>query len=689
MAERFWVNGTGYWSDITYWSTESGGASGASVPTLSDDVYIDALSFLEGGSIISSSAISVLSLDTTGLAYPVVLSGSNIAIYGSNLALSPEITLGDSNTIWIRSSCNVTMLGDTSEWRLRLGRSSSPSSIIELNSDIFVAELLCDCVFNSNNYTISSNGTIIFTSYSGGDLGTSTVNCSSLQVDGDSTLDYADITLVLPEPRTLYWVDGAGDWTDPEHWSIESDGDGGESIPTYQDSVIIDANSGLSGDTISIPPSSGILFECYNFTSSTGYTYTIYLDDYLYIYGSATFESGLSIDTYIYFEGEDTHIITFDGVSILGVGFEGPGTFNLQDDLIITGRLEIYSGTFNTNNHNIIVEECYINSDIISSPIINMGSGTWEVTEGYWNVNHFDETTTTINPETSTIKVYNTAIDDDRTLGFYDEYETEIGKTYYNVWFTGASETSILIQGSNTFNELRIDTPPQSVYFDDDSTQTVTTFPVSGSSDYLINFSCNDGSWTLNCSGGTIELAYCALENSIATGGTTFNAYVHDGNVDNKGNTGWNFYLPYRYWVGNTGNWNDDNWSEYSGGPSGTSAPSITDDVYFDTNSFATSGCVVTIDGDCYAKSMDWTGVTNNPSLIFNDDDLDPSILIVAGDVTFSPDMDIIFPELYYDNFGGGVYAFGIGIAGDCHLTSAGLELPPIICGVDEVLTER
>lgn len=41
MADRYWVGGTGNWSDTARWSTSSGGASGASVPTSADNVFFN------------------------------------------------------------------------------------------------------------------------------------------------------------------------------------------------------------------------------------------------------------------------------------------------------------------------------------------------------------------------------------------------------------------------------------------------------------------------------------------------------------------------------------------------------------------------------------------------------------------------------------------------------------------------
>ena len=43
-STRYWVGGTGNWSDTARWSTSSGGGSGASVPRSHDDVVFDALS---------------------------------------------------------------------------------------------------------------------------------------------------------------------------------------------------------------------------------------------------------------------------------------------------------------------------------------------------------------------------------------------------------------------------------------------------------------------------------------------------------------------------------------------------------------------------------------------------------------------------------------------------------------------
>lgn len=82
MANRYWVGGTGNWSDTAHWSATSGGASGASAPIETDDVFFD------GSSGTGTSTLDVYhnirSLDCTG--------------YTGTLTLADQLDIGDSNT---------------------------------------------------------------------------------------------------------------------------------------------------------------------------------------------------------------------------------------------------------------------------------------------------------------------------------------------------------------------------------------------------------------------------------------------------------------------------------------------------------------------------------------------------------------------------------------------------------------
>lgn len=81
MANRYWVGGTGTWdsSNTTNWSTTSGGAGGASVPTVSDDAFFDANS---GAGTVTVSPVSIKSIDTTGFTGTINFGNQQVSIYG-------------------------------------------------------------------------------------------------------------------------------------------------------------------------------------------------------------------------------------------------------------------------------------------------------------------------------------------------------------------------------------------------------------------------------------------------------------------------------------------------------------------------------------------------------------------------------------------------------------------------------
>ncbi|HRG64294.1 MAG TPA: hypothetical protein PLV12_00750, partial [Saprospiraceae bacterium] len=51
---RYWVGGSGTWHDAAHWSTTSGGAGGASVPTPANDVFFNAQSFSADGQYVAN-----------------------------------------------------------------------------------------------------------------------------------------------------------------------------------------------------------------------------------------------------------------------------------------------------------------------------------------------------------------------------------------------------------------------------------------------------------------------------------------------------------------------------------------------------------------------------------------------------------------------------------------------------------
>lgn len=94
MADRFWVGGSGAWDETNTanWSTTPGGAGGASVPTVTDDVYFG--SWSGGGTVSIGGAIASIGCGSiyceAGYAGTFTNAGYGLLIYGS-VVFTPDM----------------------------------------------------------------------------------------------------------------------------------------------------------------------------------------------------------------------------------------------------------------------------------------------------------------------------------------------------------------------------------------------------------------------------------------------------------------------------------------------------------------------------------------------------------------------------------------------------------------------
>lgn len=150
---------------------------------------------------------------------------------------------------------------------------------------------------------------------------------------------------------------GNRNWNDTANWSATSGGVGGASVPTLDDDVYFDSNSGTG--TVTVNAIANMLdFTCTNIgaitLSNAAYAFNVY--------GSLTLHTSLTVTFtstgYLYMKATDSRNITTNGkvanwnrMYFNGVG----GTWTLQDILNIGSGTVIYlaNGTFNTNNQNI------------------------------------------------------------------------------------------------------------------------------------------------------------------------------------------------------------------------------------------------------------------------------------------------------------------------------------------------
>lgn len=111
MADRYWVGGTANWDGTagTKWSTTSGGAGGASVPTSADAVFFTNLS--TGTCTISTGNTGAASINCTGFAGTIA--GTAAITVSGSVTLSAGMTYSHTGTMTFNGTGTLTTAGKT------------------------------------------------------------------------------------------------------------------------------------------------------------------------------------------------------------------------------------------------------------------------------------------------------------------------------------------------------------------------------------------------------------------------------------------------------------------------------------------------------------------------------------------------------------------------------------------------
>lgn len=156
MANRYWVGGTGTWdeSSTTHWSTSSGGAGGASVPTGSDAVFFNASS---GGGTVTLAMTPNLycgGINTTG--FTGVINASFYSIYTQGNATIANGTVNSTFRLTFITNATLTMGSTVSFGRVTVGDGVT----LTLGSNILIGGLLLlqgnTCSVVQGSYQIGS-----------------------------------------------------------------------------------------------------------------------------------------------------------------------------------------------------------------------------------------------------------------------------------------------------------------------------------------------------------------------------------------------------------------------------------------------------------------------------------------------------------------------------------------------------
>lgn len=210
MANRFWVGGTANW-DATVgskWATTSGGGGGASIPTATDDVFLDANSGTSG-TVTVSTGRPCKSLDCTG--FTGTLAGSSV------LTISGGLTVGSGMT-WNQSGVNV-FNATSGTWNLT-SNGKTVACTFTFSGAGGTWQFLDSWTSTSSGSLTVSNGTLNLNGFNWTDTNataqfratTGTVNLGSGTVTTSQFLFTAGTSTVIPGTCTLKLV-GTGNPT--------------------------------------------------------------------------------------------------------------------------------------------------------------------------------------------------------------------------------------------------------------------------------------------------------------------------------------------------------------------------------------------------------------------------------------------------------------------------------------------
>jgi hypothetical protein len=504
MANRYWVGGNANWDHIAglKWATTSGGAGGASVPTSADDVFFDAASGvvfvnLSGGSKTQKS------LNCTGFAGGL-FGNADLNFYG-DLTLVAGMSYSVLGVLRFFASGTLTSAGKLASRPIEV---SAPGGTLTLNDALNI-------------------GASSFTLYEGTlNLANFTLTCGTFQSSNSNTraINFGSGSVVLIGLGGLLLdINNATNFTCAGTGSFARSGSGSSAITL---AFGITGGTATNAPNLTLSVSSPIAFTTGSYfknVNCTGSTSTI--SGTYNACGSLTLAA---VGSYASLAPtfRASGVITSNGNTLGNTTIDGSGiTVSLADAIALGSgnTLTLIRGTFDASNFNVTCG--FFNSDNSNTRTLNMGSGVWAIWASWLTGVTVG---LTFNPGTSTISF----------VGFGGKTFFGGGLTYYNI--NQATNTELIISGSNTFNNITNTFQPTTIRFAAGTTQTVSNFGLSGTFANLVTIesSITGSQFNLSKSSGAVNVQCLRIKDSNATGGATWNAVASQ---DLGNNAGWLF----------------------------------------------------------------------------------------------------------------------------------------------------
>ncbi|MBK9147030.1 MAG: hypothetical protein IPM12_04310 [Flavobacteriales bacterium] len=249
---------------------------------------------------------------------------------------------------------------------------------------------------------------------------------------------------------TLYWINGAGNWNDPTHWSNSSGGASCACVPTTTDDVIFDSNSFTgAGQSVTVNAQA----YCRNMTWTAGLPNpTLAGNQPLDIYGSYTLTQSMNLThtglvTFKSNSGNST-ITTAGKIVRSSITFNGiGGAWTLQDSLVTynTGTtITLTSGALNTNSQYVFANQLYSAGSGVRA--LSLGSSTLVLTSTSSTYDAWQLSASNMSFSAGSSLI--------RLTGSGNPSFSGGGLQYHNLEFTNASGTGFINSANNSFNDV-------------------------------------------------------------------------------------------------------------------------------------------------------------------------------------------------------------------------------------------
>ena len=533
MATYYWVGGSGSWTftATANWSTTNGGTGGAGPPTTADDVNFTSLSNATSYTVTIATTAPVCRSITVAapLTGTVTFGGT------ASLTVFGNFTLPASGCTWSHTGV-INFSATTTGWTITTN-GTSVSSIVNFNGSGGGWTL-------GSALTTTSTATLAIGALA---LSSFTLTSTTFTASGTSTrsINFGTGNITVTGTGTV-WASATVTGFTTSGTQVVNVTNSTATATTIASGALSEANSisfNITSGTYTLAFLAGASSTARN-VNFTGFSGTWGATVAATIYGNLTLSSGMTLTSsalaMTFGASSGTKTITSNGKTFpFPIAFNGAsGTWQLQDALTQSSTaapgMTLTNGTLDLNGKTASVTTGFTIGAGTKNLTFNGGTLTVS-TSGATAFNNANPTgfTTTAGTGTGTISMISTLA------------KTFVGGgSTYNCNLNQGASGTLTITGSNTFLGITNTVQPTTITFTVSTTQTLTNWGVSGTAGNLItiNSSTPGTQATLSKSSGTVSADYLNIQDSNATGGASWYAGTHSGNIFN--NTGWIFTAP-------------------------------------------------------------------------------------------------------------------------------------------------